>query len=189
MKHVEAAARDFVGIFDRLQLPYAIMGGLAVRAFGVPRPTYDVDVTLAATEEQLPQLYDAVELAGYTIPDAYRGGSVDRLAEMPLVKFRIYRGTLEESVDIDLFLMETAFQRKIIERRLFTEVDNIGPTWIVSPEDLVLLKLIAGRPRDMGDIDDVRFVHGALDETYMRRWAQLLGIASDLEQLLAKPPN
>jgi hypothetical protein len=46
MKHVEAAARDFITIFNRMQLPYALMGGLAVRAFGVPRPTYDVDITL-----------------------------------------------------------------------------------------------------------------------------------------------
>lgn len=189
MKHVEAAARDFIHIFDRLQVPYAVMGGLAVRAYGVPRPTYDVDVTLAILEDRLPALYDAVEAAGYTVPDAYRRGWVDRLAQMPLVKFRIYRGTLEESVDVDLFLMETAFQRKTMERRLLTDVENIGKTWIISPEDLILLKLVAGRPRDWGDIEDVRFMCGDMDEAYLRHWAERLGVLASLEDVLAKRPR
>lgn len=187
MKHVEAAARDFIAIFNRMELPYAIMGGLAVRAFGVPRPTYDVDVTIAIADDKLPALYDAVEAAGYTVPEAYRRGWVDRVAEMPVIKFRIYRGVVEESVDVDLFLVETAFQREMIQRRISAEIENLGSTWIVSPEDLVLLKLVAGRPRDLGDIDDVRFMHGALDETYLRRWAPRLRIAKEMEALLAKP--
>jgi hypothetical protein len=188
MKHVEAAARDFIGIFDRLQRPYALMGGLAVRAFGVPRPTYDVDIILAVADEELPALYVAVEAAGYTVPEAYRNGWVDRVADMPLVKFRIYRGTPGESVDVDLFLVRTEFQRQLIDRRVRIEVHDIGHTRVVSPEDLVLLKLIAGRPRDMGDIDDVRFMQGALDAAYMRDWARRLGVADPLERLLAKPP-
>jgi hypothetical protein len=188
MKHVEAAARDFTAIFNRMQLPYALMGGLAVRAFGVPRPTYDVDVTLAIDDDMLPALYDAVEAAGYTVPEAYRRGWVDRVAEMPVIKFRIYRGTPGESVDVDLFLMQTAFQQQIIDRRIQADVDSLGTTWIVTPEDLILLKLIAGRPRDLGDIDDVRFMHGELDVDYMRGWAQQLGVSQELESILARPP-
>lgn len=188
MKHVEAAARDFVEIFDALQLPYALMGGLAVRAFGVPRPTYDVDVILAISSEGLPALFDAVEAAGYTVPEAYRRGWIDRIADIPLVKFRIYRGTPGESVDVDLFLVETEFQQRMMLRRFKSSVENLGEAWIISPEDLVLLKLVAGRPRDLGDIDDVRFMHGALDEGYMHQWAGRLGVQKELESLLAKPP-
>jgi len=188
MKHVEAAARDFFGIFNAMKIPYAVIGGLAVRAYGVPRPTYDVDVILAIPEDRLPELFDAVEAAGYTVPESYRKGWVDRIAEMPLVKFRIYRGTPEESVDVDLFLMTTAFQKSMMERRQLAEIEHIGRTWIVSPEDLILLKLIAGRHRDMGDIEDVRFMHGELDVNYMRPWAQELGVSEELEALLAGPP-
>lgn len=187
MKHVEAAARDFIRIFQQLQLPHAIMGGLAVRAYGVPRPTYDVDVTLAIPQDRLPALYDAIEAVGYTVPEAYRNGWVDRLAGMPLVKFRIYRGTLEESVDVDLFLAETAFQRQMMERRVLIDVENIGRSSVISPEDLILLKLVAGRPRDMGDIEDVRFMQGDLDAEYMRQWAEELGVSTALNELLAKP--
>jgi hypothetical protein len=66
---------------------------------------------------------------------------------------------------------------------------NLGfaRAWIVSAEDLVLLKIIAGRPRDFGDIEDVRFMHGALDEA-IRTWADRLGVRDELEAVLAKPP-
>ena len=36
----------FGRLFDRLGIPYAIMGGWAVRVYALPRPTYDVDFTV-----------------------------------------------------------------------------------------------------------------------------------------------
>lgn len=189
MKHVEAAAKDFIRIFGELELSYVLMGGLAVRAHGVPRPTYDVDATLAVTDNRLTKLLDAIEAAGYTVPEAYRRGWLDKVADMPVIKVRIYQSPSDQSVDVDLFLAETEFQRHIISRRQPVEIENIGRTWIVPPEELILLKLIAGRPRDLGDIEDVRFMAGELDSQLMRRWATELGISDELEALLAKPPR
>jgi hypothetical protein len=45
--------RDFVQLFDGLHLPYAVMGGIAVRVYGIPRPTYDVDCVLPARTHEL----------------------------------------------------------------------------------------------------------------------------------------
>jgi hypothetical protein len=186
MQHVEQALRDFICLFDELRLPYAVMGGLAVRAYGIPRPTYDVDVILAIDEDRLPELFTAVEVAGYTVPDSYRAGWIDRIAEMPLIKFRIYRPD-NQSVDVDVFLMQTAYQREIMSRRRLAEL-GIGKTWVITAEDIILLKLVAGRSRDMGDIEDVRFMEGDLDYDYMRHWADRLGVRDKLEEELARPP-
>ena len=59
--------------------------------------------------------------------------------------------------------------------------------WLVTPEDLILLKLASHRPRDVADICDVRFAQGQLDEGYMRMWADRMGIRPQLEQVLAEP--
>ena len=56
---------DFAALFDRLQVPYAIMGGWAVRMYGLPRPTYDVDFTIAIERERLPELYDTATDIGF----------------------------------------------------------------------------------------------------------------------------
>jgi hypothetical protein len=50
MNDVVAALQDLSGIMERLGLTYAVIGGIAVRAYGIPRPTYDVDFMLAIRE-------------------------------------------------------------------------------------------------------------------------------------------
>jgi hypothetical protein len=40
MTDLTAVIHDLIDVFEGLRLPYAIMGGIAVRAHGIPRPTY-----------------------------------------------------------------------------------------------------------------------------------------------------
>jgi hypothetical protein len=100
---------------------------------------------------------------------------------LPLLKLQRYiRG---ESLDVDLFLAETEFLTEVMARRSRAEAEG-RRLWLVSPEDLVLLKLLAGRPRDLGDVADVLFMQGQLDVEYMRRWAVKLGVIEELERRL-----
>ena len=81
---------------------------------------------------------------------------------MPLVKMKTYLAA-GQSVDVDIFLSETDFQRSVMSRRMAVEFE-LRSLWFVTPEDLLLFKLIANRPRDLGDVEDVLFVQGQLDE-------------------------
>ncbi len=146
--------------------------------------SHDIDFTLAIDRDRLPALFQAVTGMGYTVPEEYCQGWVDRVAGMPLVKFRLY---LEgKGIDIDIFLAESSFQRQLLARRRNQPLDGLA-VWFVSPEDLILLKLLAGRPRDMADVGDILFTQGRLDESYMRLWAESLGVLPRLEQALADP--
>jgi hypothetical protein len=176
------AIGQLVPLFEQLGASYAVMGGIAVRAYGIPRPTYDVDFTLAFPRERLQELYDAVERIGYTVPEAFRTGWVDQVSGLALVKFRWYREG--QGIDIDVFLAEAPYQQEVLKRRRRIQLDGLT-TWLVSPEDLILLKLLAARPRDLADIGDVLFTQGQLDEAYLRHWADALGVRAKLEQALA----
>jgi hypothetical protein len=183
MTDLTAVIHDLVALFDRLCLPYAIMGGIAVRAHGLPRPTFDVDFVLAVPRERLADLFTAIEEAGHTVPDHYRRGWVDSVGGMPLFKVRLF---LEgRGIDADFFLMENDFQKEVMSRRMFEEVEG-RPVQLITAEDLILFELLAGRPRDLLDIKDIFFMQGQLDEAYMRRWAGPLGVADQLEQALAE---
>jgi hypothetical protein len=174
---------ELAALFEKLSIPYAIMGGVAVRAYSIPRPTYDVDFTLSIERERLPKLFAEVEALGYTVPEAYQRGWIDNVGGMSLVKFRIF---LEgKSIDADVFLAETAHQQEVMRRRRRDEVE--GQTlWIVSAEDLVLFKLIADRPRDRIDVSDILFSQGALDHDYIAAWAKKLGIDERWENALSE---
>ena len=174
-----------VSCFDSLNIPYVIMGGLAVRIHALPRPTNDVDFTVLLARERLIEWFGAVEQLGYTVPQVYKTGWIDQVAGMPLVKIRTF---LKDGlgVDIDVFLAESDFQKSLIERRLLVEVDSYS-MYVVTPEDLLLLKLIANRPRDLLDVQDLIFAQGQMDEPYMRSWAESLDITDRLEKALAEP--
>lgn len=182
MSDLVRTIHEFADLFDRLGMPYAIMGGWAVRLYGLPRPTYDIDFTIAAPSERLQELYAEVSGLGCTVPDQFLGGWIDRVADMPLVKFRLY--VEGHGLDIDVFLAESPYQEELLRRRRLHELRG-RPVQFVSPEDLVLLKLIAARSRDLGDIEDVMLARPDIDEAYMRRWAGPLGVEEKLEEVLA----
>jgi predicted nucleotidyltransferase len=181
MKPLYDALREIVESFDRLKLDYAIMGGIAVRVHGIARPTQDLDLMVALSPDHVATLFDVIEELGYTVPEHYRSGSVDRVAGMPIVKMR--RCLVEHGLDVDVFLVDSAFQEEVLRRARFVQLDGFNAR-VISPEDLILLKLIAGRHRDLGDVLDVLFMQGLLDEEYMRGWAKELGVVDKLEQVL-----
>ena len=53
------ALYEFVDLFETHDYRYAVMEGIAARILGVPRPTYDVDFTLAVDRDELHGLIDA----------------------------------------------------------------------------------------------------------------------------------
>jgi len=181
MSDLSQAFWHLAEVLEGLGVEYAVMGGIAVRVYGIPRPTYDIDFTAAVPRDRLPELFRLVEKLGYTEPEVSAQGWVDQVAGMPVVKLRL--DLAEHGVDVDIFLAESAFQRSLLARRRRERIGD-SSVWIVAPEDLILLKLLAYRPRDLADIADVLFTQGQLDEPYMRRWAAQIGVLDRLEQLL-----
>jgi len=181
MESVDQLLRNLIGVFNQLEIPYAIMGGFAVRAYGVPRATYDVDAMVLLDRDRLPDLYVVVDEAGYDVPDSYRSGWVDEIEGMPLIKVSTF--DQGKTIAADIFLAESDYQRSVVNRRTMYSLEDIE-AWVVSPEDLILLKLIAGRPRDLADVYDLLFLPGELDVSYMRNWADELGVSDKLVQAL-----
>lgn len=181
MKGLEDVTRELIELFESESIPYAIMGGLAVRIYAIPRPTFDVDFTILLPRADLPQFYLRAESLGYTVSAAQAAGWVDSVKGLSVVKIQAYVG--DRAIDVDIFLAETEFQRHLLTRRQRHEAEGLD-AWFVSPEDLILLKLLAGRPKDRLDIADIVFIQGALDEAYLRDWATRLDVLPALEESL-----
>lgn len=76
MKDLTQALREIAGIFESLSAPYVVMGGVAVRIHGIPRPTHDVDFTVALARERLQDFFRLAIDAGYTVAEPYLHGSI-----------------------------------------------------------------------------------------------------------------
>ena len=181
MTPVKKLLYDTINTLTDLKVEYAVVGGWAVRAFGVPRATYDVDVTISADRARLSELFSALDELGYDVDDIYRKGWTDDVAGMPLVKARTFVDG--RTVVADMFLAENVFQQSLMQRKQLADINGIT-AWVATPEDIVLMKLVASRHRDLSDIQDIFLMQGTLDQDYLREWAAKLGVADKLEQAL-----
>jgi arylsulfatase A-like enzyme len=96
------------------------MGGIAVRAYGIPRPTYDLDFTLALPRERLHELYlsaegDSIdsELLGHIVSCVRCLDEVNRFAFVGndvAVDDRVLRD-LEDVYDAEVLSLDTELRR------------------------------------------------------------------------------
>lgn len=176
---IERILYEAIDLLDREGIPYGIMGGFAVRFWALPRPTYDGDLQISAAPERFVKALAQFEEAGFTVPDQYARGFTDTLAGMRKVKIQKYVDA--KAWDIDIFVVTTELDRSAFQRRVCAKLDD-RTLWFLSAEDIVLYKLIAGRQRDLADINDIIILQTDLDREYLRRWAQRLGLEDALEE-------
>jgi hypothetical protein len=181
MKDLYEALDAVLEIIDKRSIPYALIGGVAVRAYAIPRNTNDIDITIALNADDLSPFLDDLQGCGFTVPEAYYRGWLDRVQGMPVIKARLYLSG--RGIDVDIFLVESRLQKCLMARRVKAETEQ-REVWIATPEDLVLLKLLANRPRDRLDIEDILFISGQLDVGYLRKWAKETDVEAQLETAL-----
>ena len=181
MSPIEQVLHDVVTLLERLGIPYALIGQFAVGVHGVADLTEDVDVMIQIEHNQLANL--ALELAqlGYAASEKRLATNLDQIGGMPYV--RATTKFAGRTLVADIFLAQSELQESAMGRRLKSRLVGFD-RWVVSAEDLILLKVIPSRPRDLADIRDVLELNTACDAGYLRKWADRLGVSDRLEVAL-----
>lgn len=159
--------------------PCAVIGGAAMVLRARPRPTFDVDLVVSATQTDLARILDVAESHGFTLID---DPSARELAEEGLVQLDGPGGS-SASLGADLIFVDSPFLERVVGRATVVEGPFTVP--IATPEDLLLLKLEAGRPIDLDDAIALKDVYETVfDREYLREQGDLLGLRTKLESLL-----
>ena len=149
--------------FDKDCLPYAVGGALALGAWGVPRTTSDVDVSVFLSEGELDSLLDSVERAGAMVERAEAHKTVARTGS-----FVAYLGRTR----IDVFIAHHPWHAEMQRRRVSLPTPDGHPRWFLSAEDTALAKLLYARPKDVQDLERLFAVQvGHIDLAYLRQWS------------------
>ena len=170
MKSIDEVAR----VLAEARASYALIGGHAVNLLLEPRFTADIDVTIAA-DPALAGVRSALLLAGYRVE---REHGAAQPSGPDFVRYVDDDGTA-----LELQTAKTALQRSVIAR-----ARNHGGVFVATPEDLIILKAIANRPKDQIDLLGlVRLPN--LDWTYIDLHASDWGVESVLSRIrtLADP--
>jgi hypothetical protein len=139
MSAQEAALAELCSLLDEERLPYMLVGGQANAIWGEPRATLDIDVTLWADDRP-----DAVGI----LSKRFRA-----LVDDPAGFVRDTRVLPLESaggVRIDVIFGLLPFEEDAIRRARPVRVGG-RDVRVCAPEDLILMKIISDRPRDLAD--------------------------------------
>jgi predicted nucleotidyltransferase len=148
-------------IFRRRQIRYAVIGGYAVAAWGEERATRDVDL-LCGSDSKI--VADAIAEEGLHF-ERRIGDCDDPIMEV----IRIVLGPVTEPSEIDILIGIRGAPAGIFDRLRSVTLEGLVIP-IVSPEDLVVLKLLGGSARDLEDARSVIQVQGdRLDLNVMRQ--------------------
>lgn len=158
------------------KIPHLLIGALAVGVWARPRTTLDIDLLISVSPEKLDALIDAAPTAGFEIDQ--RWGD-----ENPLLRQQQVR-LIMGSVMIDLRRAEGSFEENALQRRKRKRLGK-NLLWVASPEDLILMKLRVGRPRDFEDANAlVQNCHKMINFDYLSSQAGRLGLTEELRFIL-----
>jgi hypothetical protein len=160
---------------------YAVVGAVARNAWAPPRATADLDCAVSVNPRSYPVLVDALARRGFTIRKTVTADPSDQVPDVVLLDnpaMLVRR--------LDLLIAKTPFEFDAIAQAVPRDIGVACR--IVLPEHLVVYKLIAHRPRDLADAEEVvrtRALAGEpLDLELARRWAIEWGVEGALDALL-----
>jgi predicted nucleotidyltransferase len=152
-----------------------IIGGIAVSFLGKPRFTADIDAVFLLSTQDIPKF---IELASKEniIPRRKDAEGFARKSRVLLLK----HSPTETDIDISLGILP--FEEELVERsdiKSFADLSVRLPT----PEDLIIMKAIAHRPKDLEDIRTIADKYPKLDVKRIEKWVKDFGEALETPAL------
>lgn len=124
-------------------IEFCFIGGLALQRWGEARQTQDIDLTIFCP------LGKEMDIAG-TLSTILkpREKDIEGLATIA----RIFLGVAPDGIKVDASLGFMPYEKRVMERAIDVDFEVADPLHCCSPEDLAILKTVAGRDRDWADI-------------------------------------
>jgi predicted nucleotidyltransferase len=164
--------KSIQGLLDQFPEQGVIVGGIAITILGEQRFTADVDILVLVSNDQLSSFHDACMTAGFTsrVADLIAFARQNRV--IPMVH-------TESGLKADFIMGMLPLEKEIVARSKKVIIENIEIT-LPTVEDLIIMKAIAHRPKDLTDISGLARKNKKLDLKRIEYWVRQFGEA--LEQ-------
>jgi len=170
--------RELAAIFAGADVRWYLFGAQAAILHGAARLSADVDVTVDLPEGSLSSLLAALSARGFSARIANPETFAERTRVVPLV-----HGA--SGMPVDLVLAGPGLEERFFGRIETFEVEGVRVP-VASAEDMVVMKILAGREKDRGDAAAILAARVKdLDLAYVRRTLRVLETALDRRDLLA----
>jgi hypothetical protein len=173
---LQAALADLTKWLEAAHIPAMIIGGVAASALGRPRLTQDIDALAIIPDADWADVIESA--ARYGIAPRI-GGALEFAHRSRVLLLR----HSSSGIDVDVTLGGLPFEQAAVEK---SAVHNIGGLQLRLPrvEDLLVMKAIARRPKDIEDIRGLLAAHPRVDISEARRWVKEFAIAMSMSDML-----
>jgi hypothetical protein len=162
--------------------PVAVMGGISLAAWNYIRATRDVDILISVDRTQIEPILNVLASQGCR---PKRTPPLIAVGKHCFVQLLYTPDGEFYDVQLDLLLAESELQKSALARRVRRDVPGISrPVDVLHCDDLILLKLVAGRLIDRADATALlRENRDAIDFEYVLSWIARLDLSSDFAEI------
>jgi predicted nucleotidyltransferase len=141
-----------------------IIGGIAVGFLGRPRLTEDIDAMFILSVNDIPRFLDAASEENIQ-PRIKNAEDFARKNRVLLLRH------LPTEINIDISLGALLFEEEMVDRSVLKKTGAIS-IQLPTPEDLIIMKAIAHRPKDLEDIRTIVDNNPKLDKKRIQTWVK-----------------
>lgn len=139
-----------------------VIGGQAVLVHGRPRFTGDINITLGVDVDALPRIQQITE----KLRLSQRRKDVEELARQTNV-FPVVEK--ETNIKVDFIFSFSSYEKVAIQRAQPIKVGRTKAQF-ATPEDVIIQKIVAGRPVDIADAKSILAAQPSIDKEYVTKW-------------------
>ncbi len=172
--HAEALA-DLADVAATQGLRWYVFGAQAVNLLGYPRATADLDVTFELASEDTGRFVASLTRAGFD-PRFTDAAFIATTRVIPVV----HRAS---GLPVDIVLAGPGLEQLFLDEVEHVELEEHRIP-ILSLENLIVTKLIAGRPKDLEDVRELVKLGRALDRTKVERVLAVVEAALGVSDLV-----
>ncbi|HRK21521.1 MAG TPA: nucleotidyl transferase AbiEii/AbiGii toxin family protein [Fimbriimonadaceae bacterium] len=170
---LNGALASLSAALSELGLRYALIGGIAVILRGYDRATQDVDAVVLDSDETLPAILKTFERHGLQLRIAD--------AEAFARRNRVILLQASDGTGIDVSMGLLPFETELVERATLEPLTHAIEVPVATAEDLIIMKLVAARDRDLDDVRRLIELHPNLNGGRIRK------IVSEYAEALDQP--
>ncbi len=161
---------------DAVHVNGAVIGGVAAAIHGSPRTTRDVDAVMLLDEDELGKFIKSGEDFGF-FPRISQMASFAKRSRVLLFRHE------PSQVAIDISIVTLPFEEEAVARAKRKKIGSVFVP-LITPEDLIVMKMLAHRPRDFADVEAILESHAHLDFKRIRHWLGEISKALDMPEIL-----
>jgi len=153
-----------------------VIGGTAVGLLSQPRFTEDLDAMVLLSVNDIPHFLAVAEKEGI-FPRIDQAEDFAKRSRVLLLRHA------RSQTDIDISLGALPFEQEVVERSIAHAIDDTLTIRLPTPEDLIIMKAVAHRPKDLLDIQGILQSNPDLDRQRIQDWVAEFAALLEMPEL------